>query len=90
MKKLINSMALILSLALAMTLKAGAFQTTYDIGTGEMYFDSGQGFVGQSFDMGSSTMYHNYDSGFSGSSWDMGGSTLYLETSPGSLYWIRD
>ena len=87
MKKTINSLALILGLGLASITNANAFSITYDNG---MVFDSSQGMVGSSFDMGNgSTMYHNYGSGFSGSSWDSGGSTLYLETTPGSLDWIK-
>ena len=88
--KTINKIILVLTIVLGSFSSANAFDTTFNTGNGELFFDSSQGMVGQSFDMGNGTiMYHNFDTGFSGSSFDTGFGTMSLEVSPGSLYWVQ-
>ena len=88
--KTINKLILVMTIVLGSFSSANAFDTTFNTGNGELFFDSSQGMVGQSFDMGSgTTMYHNFDTGFSGSSFDTGFGSMSLEVSPGSLYWVQ-
>ena len=89
MKK-INKLILVMTIVLGSFSSANAFDTTFNTGNGELFFDSSQGMVGQSFDMGGgTTMYHNFDTGFSGSSFDTGFGSMSLEVSPGSLNWVQ-
>lgn len=88
--KTINKLILVMAIVLGSFSSANAFDTTFNTGNGELFFDSSQGMVGQSFDMGGgTTMYHNFDTGFSGSSFDTGFGSMSLEVSPGSLYWVQ-
>ena len=88
--KTINKLILVMTIVLGSFSSANAFDTTFNTGNGELFFDSSQGMVGQSFDMGNgTTMYHNFDTGFSGSSFDTGFGSMSLEVSPGSLYWVQ-
>ncbi len=88
--KTINKLILVMTIVLGSFSSANAFDTTFNTGNGELFFDSSQGMVGQSFDMGGgTTMYHNFDTGFSGSSFDTGFGSMSLEVSPGSLYWVQ-
>ena len=88
--KTINKIILVMALSLGSFSSANAFDTTFNTGNGELFFDSSQGMVGQSFDMGGgTTMYHNFDTGFSGSSFDTGFGSMSLEVSPGSLNWVQ-
>ena len=88
--KTINKLILVMTIVLGSFSSANAFDTTFNTGNGELFFDSSQGMVGQSFDMGGgTTMYHNFDTGFSGSSFDTGFGSMSLEVSPGSLYWAQ-
>ena len=92
--KTINKLILVMTIVLGSFSNANAFDTTFNTGNGELFFNSSQGMIGQSFDMGGgTTMYHNFDTGFSGSSFetsfDTGLSLLSLEVSPGSLYWVK-
>ena len=88
--KTINKLILVMTIVLGSFSSANAFDTTFNTGNGELFFNSSQGMVGQSFDMGGgTTMYHNFDTGFSGSSFDTGFGSMSLEVSPGSLYWVQ-
>ena len=92
--KTINKLVIVMTIVLGAFSNANAFDTTFNTGNGELFFNSSQGMIGQSFDMGGgTTMYHNFDTGFSGSSFetsfDTGLSSLSLEVSPGSLYWVK-
>ena len=88
--KTINKIILVMALSLGSFSSTNAFDQTFNMGNGELFFNSSQGMVGQSFDMGNSTtMYHNFDTGFSGSSFDTGFGSMSLEVSPGSLYWAQ-
>tara|TARA_B100000989_G_scaffold279672_1_gene242488 strand:+ start:215 stop:484 length:270 start_codon:yes stop_codon:yes gene_type:complete len=88
--KTINKLILVMTIVLGSFSSANAFDTTFNTGNGELFFDSSQGMVGQSFDMGGgTTMYHNFDTGFSGSSFDTGFGSMSLEVSPGSLNWVQ-
>ena len=88
--KTINKLILVMTIVLGSFSSANAFDTTFNTGNGELFFDSSQGMVGQSFDMGGgTTMYHNFDTGFSGSSFDTGFGSMSLEVSPGSLSWVQ-
>ena len=97
--KTINKLILVMTIVLGSFSSANAFDTTFNTGNGELFFDSSKGMVGQSFDMGGgTTMYHNFDTGFSGSSFDTGFSgssfdtgfgSMSLEVSPGSLNWVQ-
>ena len=89
LKRFVSSIIL-LPIVLGSFSSANAFDTTFNTGNGELFFDSSQGMVGQSFDMGGgTTMYHNFDTGFSGSSFDTGFGSMSLEVSPGSLNWVQ-
>ena len=88
--KTINKLILVMTIVLGSFSSANAFDTTFNTGNGELFFNSSQGMVGQSFDMGGgTTMYHNFDTGFSGSSFDTGFGSMSLEVSPGSLNWVQ-